>query len=87
MPRHNSDCDQVLAGWVTGADWHDRMGCVPRPAPTLVLHMTRIERIPSVIRHGLLPDNAVLQRAIRLTHIVGERTEPPAMTDEAGSQR
>lgn len=40
------------------------MGCVPRPAPTLVLHMTRIERIPSVIGHGLLPDNAVLQRAI-----------------------
>ena len=37
--------------------------------------MTRIERIPSVIGHGLLADNAVLQRAIRLTHIVGERTE------------
>lgn len=28
---------------------------VTRPVPTPVLHMTRIERLPSVIEHGLLP--------------------------------
>ncbi len=29
-----------------------------RPVPTRVLHMTRIERIPSIIAHGLLSDTA-----------------------------
>jgi ssDNA thymidine ADP-ribosyltransferase, DarT len=32
--------------------------------PTRVLHMTRIERLPSVIEHGLLPDNVCIRRQI-----------------------
>jgi hypothetical protein len=32
--------------------------------PTRVLHMTRIERLPSVIEHGLLPDNVCRQRSV-----------------------
>lgn len=35
-----------------------------RPVPTRVFHMTRIERLPSVIEHGLLPDNACRRRQI-----------------------
>ena len=35
-----------------------------RPVPTRVLHMTRIERLPSVAEHGLLPDNVCRQRQI-----------------------
>lgn len=35
-----------------------------RPVPTRVFHMTRIERLPSVIEHGLLPDNVCKQRQI-----------------------
>ncbi len=35
-----------------------------RPVPTRVLHMTRIERLPSVIEHGLLPDNVCRRRQI-----------------------
>jgi hypothetical protein len=41
---------------------HD--GVVTRPVPTLVLHMTRIERLPSIVKHGLLPDNACRQQKI-----------------------
>jgi len=37
---------------------------VTRPVPTRVFHMTRIERLPSVIEHGLLPDNACRRRQI-----------------------
>lgn len=37
---------------------------MPRPVPTRVFHMTRIERLPSVIEHGLLPDNVCRQRQI-----------------------
>jgi hypothetical protein len=49
-----------------GADhgWHGRYGAVTRPMPTRVLHMTRIERLPSVVEHGLLPDNVCRQRQI-----------------------
>lgn len=35
-----------------------------RPVPTRVFHMTRIERLPSVIEHGLLPDNECRQRQV-----------------------
>jgi len=37
---------------------------VTRPVPTRVFHMTRIERLPSVIEHGLLPDNMCKRRQI-----------------------
>jgi hypothetical protein len=37
---------------------------VTRPLPTRVLHMTRIERLPSVVEHGLLPDNVCRQQQI-----------------------
>ena len=33
--------------------------------PTRVFHMTRIERLPSVVEHGLLPDNVCRQQQIR----------------------
>lgn len=39
-------------------------GPVTRPVPTRVFHMTRIERLPSVIEHGLLPDNECRRRQI-----------------------
>lgn len=39
-------------------------GVVTRPAPTRVFHMTRIERLPSIVEHGLLPDNVCRQRQI-----------------------
>jgi ssDNA thymidine ADP-ribosyltransferase, DarT len=32
--------------------------------PTRVFHMTRIERLPSVVEHGLLPDNVCRQQLI-----------------------
>lgn len=35
-----------------------------RPVPTRVVHMTRVERLPSLIRHGLLSDNACRQAQI-----------------------
>ena len=41
---------------------HDEV--VTRPVPTLVLHMTRIERLPSIVERGLLPDNACRQQQI-----------------------
>lgn len=37
---------------------------VPRPIPTPILHMTRVERLPSIIELGLLPDNDVQQRSV-----------------------
>jgi ssDNA thymidine ADP-ribosyltransferase, DarT len=37
---------------------------VTRPLPTRVFHMTRIERLPSVVEHGLLPDNVCRQQQI-----------------------
>jgi hypothetical protein len=37
---------------------------VTRPVPTRVFHMTRIERLPSVIEHGLLSDNVCRRRQI-----------------------
>jgi hypothetical protein len=37
---------------------------VTRPLPTNVYHMTRIERLPSITRFGLLPDNVCKQRQI-----------------------
>lgn len=39
---------------------HDE--AVTRPIPTQVLHMTRVERLPSVVQHGLLPDSVCRQR-------------------------
>lgn len=35
-----------------------------QPVPTHVFHMTRIERLPSIIQHGLLPDNEVRSRGL-----------------------
>jgi hypothetical protein len=37
---------------------------VPRPVPTRVFHMTRVERLASVLEHGLLSDNACRARGI-----------------------
>lgn len=37
---------------------------MPRPVPTPLLHLTRIERLRGVIEHGLLPDNSVVERHI-----------------------
>lgn len=37
---------------------------VTRPVPTRVFHMTRIERLPSVVEHGLLPDNVCRRQQI-----------------------
>lgn len=33
-----------------------------RPIPTTILHMTHLDRLTSVIEHGLLPDSEVLRR-------------------------
>lgn len=40
------------------------MVTVTRPVPTRVLHMTRIERLPSLVHHGLLSDNECRRRQI-----------------------
>lgn len=37
---------------------------MPRPQPTLVLHMTRIERLAGMVREGLLSDAECHRRAI-----------------------
>lgn len=37
---------------------------MPRPIPTPVLHMTHIDRLPSIAQHGLLPDNEVVRRSL-----------------------
>lgn len=37
---------------------------MPQPTPTPVFHMTRIERLPSIVRQGLLPDNEVRSRGL-----------------------
>lgn len=42
---------------------------VPRPDPTWIYHMTRIERLPTIIECGLLPDNEVQRRTIEGTEI------------------
>lgn len=52
--------ERRVGGWAQAR--HHRS--VTRPVPTRVLHMTRIERLPSVIEHGLLPDNACIERHI-----------------------
>lgn len=39
-------------------------GVVIRPVPTRVFHMTRIERLQSIVGYGLLPDNVCRQRQI-----------------------
>lgn len=35
-----------------------------QPLPINVFHMTRIERLPSIVQHGLLPDNEVRSRGL-----------------------
>lgn len=37
---------------------------MPRPIPTQVFHMTRIERLPSIVDAGLLPDNEVVRQGL-----------------------
>lgn len=37
---------------------------MPRPIPTSIFHMTRIERLPHIIEMGLLSDNEVQRRSL-----------------------
>ncbi|MGO4956691.1 type II toxin-antitoxin system toxin DNA ADP-ribosyl transferase DarT [Luteococcus sp. Sow4_B9] len=42
-----------------------------RPVPTPVYHFTRIEHLPTIVRDGLLPDNAAQAKVLR--HEIGNK--------------
>lgn len=62
---------------------------VPRPVPTLILHMTRVERLPSIVTHGLLPESECRRRQIDgieigYPHIKDRRSQTPVACGPRG---
>ena len=66
------------------------MVAVPRPIPTLILHMTRIERLASIVTHGLLPESECRRRQVAgieigYPHIKDRRAQTPVPCGPRGT--